>query len=606
MKKLKTITSLALLVTILLSVCFIDVSAASPTNGIDFNNLNSYESNAQSLTIPSTYEATVYLPKDLSGRGGVIIGAYSGEKVPLFNFEVHNNGAPRIYINANDTAKTNYDIRFSDVNLCNGKLTHVAITVDHTTGTWSCYVDGNLKQTINKPAPTPFNFTSKIRFGGDLRSGNTQYFKGIIQKVALYSDVRSAAEIASDASSSKFDINNIYCAYDLSSNVLGDYPEAITCMAGGGPNFKYSVEYSEEWIKDYPEPENYAYSFAVVGDIQKLTFHYPSQLDTLYEWIRDNAESKKIKYVVGLGDITDTNSISEYKRVNQAYSKIDGVVPFSIIRGNHDRNLSSSRLYDTFITQELYGDEITGSYDSTMLNTYRIIQVGSIKYLFMNLDFLLKNEVISWADKVISENKDCHVIVSTHIYMTYNGDYYKLAGENGIGTKYNCENNGSTLWSKLLSRHETIVMLLCGHNPTDDIYCRKKRAINGNMVTEILIDPQTTDLNYGGTGLVAMFYFSEDGKNIDVRYYSTVKDAYFKPNNQFKITLDVPEIESAVTESSTNEETVTQTENTVTSEFFDNADNGCGGSITFAGAILILMLGVCAFVLNTRKKTYKI
>lgn len=158
----------------------------------------------------------------------------------------------------------------------------------------------------------------------------------------------------------------------------------------------------------------------------------------------------------------------------------------------------------------------------------------------MNLDYLLKNDVIAWANKIISQNKDCQVIVSTHIYMTYSGSYYRLDGSDGIRTKYSCENNGQDLWDKLLSKHENITMLLCGHNPTDNIYYRQRKGDNGNTVTEILIDPQSTDKNNGGLGLVAMFYFSEDGKSVEVQYYSTVKDMYYKPNNQFKLTLGIP------------------------------------------------------------------
>lgn len=84
-------------------------------------------------------------------------------------------------------------------------------------------------------------------------------------------------------------------------------------------------------------------------------------------------------------------------------------------------------------------------------------------------------------------------------------------------------------------------MLICGHNPTDNIYYRQKTGDYGNKVTEILIDPQQTDRNYGGVGLVAMFYFSNNGKDLEIRYYSTVNGYYFKANNQISLTLDVPD-----------------------------------------------------------------
>ena len=56
----------------------------------------------------------------------------------------------------------------------------------------------------------------------------------------------------------------------------------------------------------------YAYSLAVVGDTQTLTYGgakgsagYNNALPKLYQWIVDNAEAKKMQYVIGLGDITE-------------------------------------------------------------------------------------------------------------------------------------------------------------------------------------------------------------------------------------------------------------------------------------------------------------
>lgn len=534
--KLNAFLSIILLCAIIISC--VPASAATST-GLTFEPIYYYDTAAQTFPLPSAYEAVICLPQHLRERGGVVIGNYSGEEKPLFGLEIFTNGNPRLFINApsNDTALANYDIRFTEVNVATGEPVHLAITMDYAAKAWMCYVDGKLEQTINQPAPKPFEMTEKIRLGGDFRSGNSQYFKGTIQKVALYSNVRTDQQIADDAFTAEIATDSLICGYDLSANIPSDCPEIISSVSGAA----FDLVRASDWLEEAPEPKDYAYSFAVLGDIQTITNYYPDQLTTLYGWIRDNAESKKIKYVVGLGDITDKNLDSEYRLVKNAYDLIDGVVPFSIIRGNHDSasaTLFPSAMYDTHITQEKYGDEITGAYDKTMLNTYRILQVGQVKYLFMNLDYLLKDEVLTWANEIISQNADCQVIVTTHIYIRGSHSYSEL--DTDSGTLYGSENNGEDLWYKLLSKHENIVMVLSGHHPTDDILYRQTTGENGNKVTEILIDPQDTDKAFGGTGMVAMFYFSEDGKQLEVQYYSTVKDAYFKDTNQFSLTLDVP------------------------------------------------------------------
>lgn len=600
-KKFRTFIPTILLFAMIIG--FVPATATTPDAiGMDFKNLFNYDTAAQTFPLPSTFEATIKLPAKLSGRGGVIVGNYNGEQKAIFNMEIHENGVPRLYINAKDSAGNvvNYDIKFSKVNVATGFSVHLAITMDRAAGTWTCYVNGEAKQTIQKTVPQPFEMTEKIRLGGDFRSGNGQYFKGTIENLALYSDVRTPQEIANDASGA-IATDGLICGYDLTGNTLGNYPEKIPSLSGAA----FDLTSQSDWIQTIAEPKDYAYSFAVIGDIQTLTYSYPQQLTSLYGWIRDNAESKKIKYAIGLGDITEKNTIAEYDRVKQAYALIDGVVPFSIIRGNHDRAGLSSSVFDANITKALYADEITGAFDDTMRNTYRILQVGQVKYLFMNLDYLLLDPVLEWANKVISENKDCHVIVSTHIYMSQTGSYYKLDTSSGIGTKYGCQNNGQGLWDKLLSQHENIVMLLCGHNPTDDIFYRQKEGIHGNKVTEMLIDPQTTDKTYGGTGLIAMFYFSQDGKQLQVQYYSVSKDAYFKSNNQFTLTLDIPteavQPTTAPTAVPTAAPTQSATQPTVPAPV-DAPDNGISPILIAVVISALIVTGVVVFFVTQRKK----
>ena len=68
----------------------------------------------------------------------------------------------------------------------------------------------------------------------------------------------------------------------------------------------------------------------------------------------------------------------------------------------------------------------------------------------------------------------------------------------------------------------------------------------------MLIDPQSMDLdrnNEGGCGMVCMLYFKEDGtlandgkwdgKTVDVEWYSTIKNQYYKDVNQFTLDLNL-------------------------------------------------------------------
>ena len=100
-------------------------------------------------------------------------------------------------------------------------------------------------------------------------------------------------------------------------------------------------------------------------------------------------------------------------------------------------------------------------------------------------------------------------------------------------------NNAEVLWEDFLSKHPNIFMVLCGHVDSDDVVVSKQIGDYGNVVTQVLIDPQSMDAEYaqGSKGMVAMLYFSNDGKTMTVRYYSVAKDCYGSELSQFTVGL---------------------------------------------------------------------
>ena len=287
-------------------------------------------------------------------------------------------------------------------------------------------------------------------------------------------------------------------------------------------------------------PKEYAYSFAVVGDTQTLTSKYPDTLAVLYDWIKNNAESKKMKWVFGLGDITDNDTDDEWTFAKSQIAKLDGVVPYSLVRGNHD---SKEKFKATFPYAD-YSAKISGSMSGDMLNTYQKFTVGDTKYMVVNLDWGVTDEVVAWANDVIADNPDHNVIIVTHGYLNSDGTTLD-SGDEAAPTDYSSlHNNGDELWDMLIKRHANITLVLSGHISTENIVVTKTKGDNGNTVTQMLVDPQTTDQNNvgSGLGLVAMLYFSEDGKAVDVEYYSTLKKGKYLSNNQFSMEIDAVEV----------------------------------------------------------------
>ena len=529
---------LAVLAVLCLVFCLVGCDTKEPTtttttvasnNGATFEEAYAYMTSSPLDKQVTTIEAEIFFPKDFSteNRGGVVFGNYAKSGAACINLEIYYNGSPRLYVI--DDAGNPFDVVFDKVNVYTGAWLDLAVVKDTAGKKVDCYVDGQLKQSIEWTLPETITYKYNAGIGADARKGNGQYFKGKMRSVALYDDVRTAAEIAADSKGGKLDTANLIGYYEPKND-----RQPLTDKNGQGPTFK--LENREIFVTNYDgiKENEYAYSFALVGDTQILNRDYPEKFSQLYDWIVANAKAKKMKFVVGLGDITDKDPDAEWERAVVEFNKLRGVVPFSFVRGNHD----STGQYRNYLTYDAFKDTVSGSYNDTMLNTYHELTVGKTKYLFLNLDWALSENVVNWANEVISTHADYRVIVSMHIYLNPDGTP-EGEGDSQTALKYGGNFHGDQLWDRIFSKHENIAMVISGHKPTDKLIVSKHEGIHGNQVTELLVDPQGTDVTYQGVGLIAMLYFSEDGKQIDVEYYSTIRGGHYLPENQFHIELDV-------------------------------------------------------------------
>ena len=475
---------------------------------------------------PRTIEATVFFPKNLEKEGGAVVSNYDGEKDSI-GLYIDNNGAPELSIKSGDEL----NIKFDEVNLYNGKPTHIAIVNDTDSLTAHCYIDGELKQSITYNSELYPSMSSSLVIGGDRTDVNSAYFKGTLIDLALFDGIRASEEIEKDFNTKLSGKSDMVLCYDMSEISNKNIPYELKDLSGNGNDSTLNFEFTANVDK----PEDFAYSFAVVGDTQKLTYSYPQYLTNVYDWIIDNMDEDNIEFVFGLGDITDGNQHSEWTLAKAVIQKLDGVLPYSIVKGNHDKDPE----YTAYFPYSEYSERLSGSFDGTMLNTYQFITVNGLKYLIFAFDYGATDEVLNWAGNIIEDNPDCNVIITTHAYLYRDGttlDSGDGTPPSSRGDKYN---DGDEMWDKLIRKYENIVLVLSGHDITDYIVLAQDEGNNGNTVSQLLINPQGVDQEQRGVGLVAMLYFSEDGSKVTVRYYSTVKDKFYKSENQFSFDINV-------------------------------------------------------------------
>lgn len=524
--------------------------AIKQTQGLSFSAEERRVMTEKLTSFPSTVEAVIQLQAQTGVKtyGNIIsnndfwndsltyrINA-SGNPEAVFGTRAVNKQGVRYY--------KEYKYAFDKINVCTGKKINLAIVADQEHKQLLCYVDGELKQTLENVTHLTGDYVSANAYviGGEWLGSNAAYFKGKMYGISIFSDIRTPEEITADSKAVNLTDGELVASYN--------FTRTYNLYNGDSSKNRNHLRTEKLWLDETeiaPAKED-EYCFAVVGDTQVLSWYHPEEIATIYDWLLENKETRNIKYVMGVGDITEESKDYEWSNAAQQIGKLSGEIPYSIVMGNHDKydqkasNYAptdrSKFLFNQTFYKQAYLQELDGWYgEGDVSCSYNAFEVGETKWLVVNLDFGPTDEMLAWASNVIQAHADHKVIIVTHAYLYRNGTTLDKT-ECYPASETNAQfNDGDEIWDKLVSKHENIQLVLSGHDPWDHIVCAQDKGDNGNTVTQLLIDGQYMDKYYQPTAMVALLYFSADGEEMTVRYYSTAKQCYGSELSQFTVKL---------------------------------------------------------------------
>ncbi len=291
--------------------------------------------------------------------------------------------------------------------------------------------------------------------------------------------------------------------------------------------------------------------FVVLPDTQLYARDYPGIFRRQTEWIADNAAALNILRVFHLGDIVNDDTVGEWQQARDAMARLDGVVPYVLVPGNHDyQHWGWSMNRVTSLNSWFTADEqrampgFAGAYQPGRgENTYHLFRAAGHDWIAVALEWGPRDEVVAWADAVMHEHDDRLGILVTHAYLNHddrrydhtdtvhdqkhNPHQYDLAGS---------VNDGEQLWHKLVRRHR-FVMTLSGHVLGDGAGYLASRTDLGNTCHQMLSNYQMRA--QGGEGYLRLLELHPDGRTVSVRTYSPLLDAALtSPEHHFSFALD--------------------------------------------------------------------
>lgn len=473
-----------------------------------------------------SFEAWIKLP-ELS-FGGPIFVSYRGEYkwgIDVFGKFEFTWGSQEIY-------------SFSDSsNVVDGQWHHVALVRTNTEFTY--YLDGEVEgiyQANTTPNKNPYTYN----IGSTNRYNETTPFEGYVKQVTLYEGAISQAQVISDMNNSAItsDSEN---AKILANWNLGDYwtERFVESTVENSPiaelhTFDKIVE------ADYSFGE-YDYTFAIFPDIQIMTNFNPDRLNNQIQWLVNNKEEMNVEFAMFVGDLSDYGQREYlYERAASAMSRLDNVIPYCFVPGNHDyddnANTRSQVYFNTHFPYDKHSQlpGFGGVYkEGSMANSYYTFEVGNgIKYLVINLEYKPRLSVLRWANVIVEAHPDYRVIMNTHSYLDGAGDF---SGGASVGNE---GNGGITIFNEFMVNHPNIFFGVGGHENNDEPYHRVDYGVNGNKITSMICDVQVS--TYKGEGALDVFmlvHVNEEKKTMNFVYYSPENDGVYNIQGQFQLSF---------------------------------------------------------------------
>jgi len=293
-----------------------------------------------------------------------------------------------------------------------------------------------------------------------------------------------------------------------------------------------------------------SWTLVVLPDTQNYSTFYPGMFNLQTQWIVDNKDSHNITYVLQLGDITNRNSEMEWERASRAMARLDGVVPYALVPGNHDYSEGGKASDRTTLINNYFPPErfekwptFGGTMEEGRIeNYYHLFKASSSDWLILGLEWGPRDKTLQWANQILTKYHNHRTIIITHAYLYDDSTRYDWAtkGKLQLWSPYTAygtaidTNDGEQMWNKLVKRHRNIFMVINGHVLHDGLGFLTSKGDAGNSVYQMLVNFQMRKI--GGQSWLRLIEFLPDGNTIQIKTYCPLLETYETgPQSQFVI-----------------------------------------------------------------------
>lgn len=269
-------------------------------------------------------------------------------------------------------------------------------------------------------------------------------------------------------------------------------------------------------------PEDYDFCFAWETDTQYYAEEWQHHFTNINNWIVNNKDERKIKYVIHTGDIVDDVDMTyEWENADAAMGILDKAgMPYGVLGGNHDvaAGLADYENYYKYFGENRFASQPT--YGGTYQNNkghYDLISEGGQDFIIVYMSWNIYQDEIDWMNQVLSQYSDRKAILCFHTYTNVkqsNGTYLDYYGQ--LVNKY------------VVKKNPNVFAVLNGHYHGSSyetaMFDDDGDGRNDRTVYKICTDYQSGF--EGGNEYIKFLYFDLDNNKIYMNSYSPCMDDF--------------------------------------------------------------------------------
>ena len=287
-----------------------------------------------------------------------------------------------------------------------------------------------------------------------------------------------------------------------------------TTPGAKGPSLK-SAEKGTFTVAVIGDTEKFR-SRGVAADPQKVGWAVTNPvLDEYCRWIAENADAQRIVFVSLVGDSVLHNQPQQWYTVKTCLDQLHGRLPYGLTLGGRDMTESGdSSLFTQYFPIERFEgfDWFGGAYANpdepwrplSIANSYQLFSAEGLDFLVLHLESNPTDDVLRWANEVLTEHADRRAMVFTDLYLgpikrpkSPTAKSWNAAPRGRVhwtNRPYPLRNDADAVWKKCLSKHANVFLVHSADNRLSQAVRRTAEGDRGNTVYELTAD-------YGGAGM---------------------------------------------------------------------------------------------------------